>query len=64
VCSWSQGYSSEPIPFDGRSDYVGFTNLGIPAGGIFAGPEGQRAARMTKRSLLFKYRGHQPARPR
>jgi Zn-dependent M28 family amino/carboxypeptidase len=28
------------IPFDGRSDYVGFTNLGIPAGGVFAGAEG------------------------
>jgi Zn-dependent M28 family amino/carboxypeptidase len=35
----SQGFVSEPIPFDGRSDYVGFTNLGIPAGGIFAGAE-------------------------
>jgi Zn-dependent M28 family amino/carboxypeptidase len=35
----SQGYVSEPIPFDGRSDYVGFTDLGIPAGGIFAGAE-------------------------
>lgn len=28
------------IPFDGRSDYVGFTNRGIPAGGVFAGAEG------------------------
>jgi Zn-dependent M28 family amino/carboxypeptidase len=28
------------IPFDGRSDYVGFTDLGIPAGGVFAGAEG------------------------
>ena len=35
----SQGLSSETIPFDGRSDYVGFTNLGIPAGGIFSGAE-------------------------
>jgi Zn-dependent M28 family amino/carboxypeptidase len=35
----SQGLSSEPIPFDGRSDYVGFTDRGIPAGGIFAGAE-------------------------
>jgi hypothetical protein len=35
----SQGFSSETIPFDGRSDYVGFTDLGIPAGGIFAGAE-------------------------
>ncbi|RLV92990.1 Aminopeptidase Y [Spathaspora sp. JA1] len=28
------------IPFDGRSDYVGFINNGIPAGGIFTGAEG------------------------
>jgi len=35
----SQGYVSEQIPFDGRSDYVGFTDRGIPAGGIFAGAE-------------------------
>jgi Zn-dependent M28 family amino/carboxypeptidase len=28
------------IPFDGRSDYVGFTDRGIPAGGVFAGAEG------------------------
>ena len=28
------------IPFDGRSDYVGFTDQGIPAGGVFAGAEG------------------------
>ena len=26
-----------PPAFDGRSDYVGFINRGIPAGGIFAG---------------------------
>ena len=35
----AQGLTSEPIPFDGRSDYVGFTERGIPAGGIFAGAE-------------------------
>ena len=35
----SQGLAYETIPFDGRSDYVGFTNRGIPAGGIFAGAE-------------------------
>ncbi|MFL5902882.1 MAG: M28 family peptidase, partial [Solirubrobacteraceae bacterium] len=35
----TQGLSSEQIPFDGRSDYVGFTDRGIPAGGIFAGAE-------------------------
>ncbi|KAI5952465.1 APE3 [Candida jiufengensis] len=28
------------VPFDGRSDYVGFINHGIPAGGIATGAEG------------------------
>ena len=32
------------IPFDGRSDYVGFTKRGIPAGGVFAGAEGVKTA--------------------
>jgi Zn-dependent M28 family amino/carboxypeptidase len=27
------------VAFDGRSDYVAFTNVGIPAGGIFTGAE-------------------------
>lgn len=27
------------VPFDGRSDYVGFINNGIPAGGIATGAE-------------------------
>jgi hypothetical protein len=31
--------ATERIPFDGRSDYVGFVNRGIPSGGIFAGAE-------------------------
>jgi Zn-dependent M28 family amino/carboxypeptidase len=35
----SRGQAHEPIPFDGRSDYVAFTNAGIPAGGIFTGAE-------------------------
>jgi Zn-dependent M28 family amino/carboxypeptidase len=35
----SQDQATEPIPFDGRSDYVAFTNAGIPAGGIFTGAE-------------------------
>jgi Zn-dependent M28 family amino/carboxypeptidase len=35
----SQAQAHEPIPFDGRSDYVAFTNAGIPAGGIFTGAE-------------------------
>ncbi|MFL5875732.1 MAG: hypothetical protein ACJ76T_07595, partial [Solirubrobacteraceae bacterium] len=34
----SQGLSSEQIPFDGRSDYVGFTDRGIPAGGSSPAP--------------------------
>jgi Zn-dependent M28 family amino/carboxypeptidase len=34
-----RGLASETIPFDGRSDYVAFTDVGIPAGGIFAGAE-------------------------
>jgi Zn-dependent M28 family amino/carboxypeptidase len=35
----SQGLKYETIPFDGRSDYDAFTQVGIPAGGIFAGAE-------------------------
>jgi hypothetical protein len=35
---------SEPIPFDGRSDYVGFIDRGIPAGGVFAGAEAHKTA--------------------
>jgi acetylornithine deacetylase/succinyl-diaminopimelate desuccinylase-like protein len=33
------GMATQPVAFDGRSDYVGFINRGIPAGGIFAGAE-------------------------
>ena len=35
----AQGLYKEPVAFDGRSDYVAFTNVGIPAGGIFTGAE-------------------------
>ena len=42
---WAKhGLSSEPIPFDGRSDYVGFVNRGIPSGGVFAGAEAPKTA--------------------
>src|SRR4051794_36804689 len=42
---WAErGMVSEPIPFDGRSDYVGFINRGIPAGGVFAGAEAPKTA--------------------
>ncbi len=40
----SQGQANEPIPFDGRSDYVAFTDAGIPAGGIFTGAEAIKTA--------------------
>lgn len=31
------------VPFDGRSDYVGFIDVGIPAGGIATGAEGVKS---------------------
>jgi hypothetical protein len=40
----AHGLASERVPFDGRSDYVGFTDRGIPAGGVFAGAEGVKTA--------------------
>ncbi len=40
----SNGQQTERIPFDGRSDYVGFTDRGIPAGGVFAGAEAPKTA--------------------
>jgi Zn-dependent M28 family amino/carboxypeptidase len=47
---WSRrGMVSEPIPFDGRSDYVGFINRGIPAGGVFAGAEAPKTAQQVAR---------------
>ena len=39
-----QSLLSEPIPFDGRSDYVGFVKRGIPSGGVFAGAEAPKPA--------------------
>jgi hypothetical protein len=40
--------NSEPIPFDGRSDYVGFVNRGIPSGGVFAGAEAPKTAQQVQ----------------
>jgi hypothetical protein len=40
----SKGLATDRVPFDGRSDYVGFTDRGIPAGGIFAGAEQPKTA--------------------
>ena len=36
----AQGEPYKPTAFDGRSDYFGFINAGIPAGGLFTGAEG------------------------
>lgn len=36
----SEGEYTEPTEFDGRSDYFGFIEAGIPAGGLFTGAEG------------------------
>jgi Zn-dependent M28 family amino/carboxypeptidase len=40
----SQGLATEPTPFDGRSDYGPFIAVGIPAGGLFSGAEGEKTA--------------------
>ena len=40
----SQGKQTEPTDFDGRSDYFGFIEAGIPAGGLFTGAEGLKTA--------------------
>lgn len=36
----AHGLNYTLVPFDGRSDYVGFIDVGIPAGGIATGAEG------------------------
>jgi Zn-dependent M28 family amino/carboxypeptidase len=40
----SQGVAAEGTDFDGRSDYGGFIEAGIPAGGLFTGAEGIKTA--------------------
>jgi Zn-dependent M28 family amino/carboxypeptidase len=40
----SQGLATEPTAFDGRSDYFGFIENGIPAGGLFSGAEDIKSA--------------------
>jgi Zn-dependent M28 family amino/carboxypeptidase len=37
-----QGLASAPTAFDGRSDYGPFIEVGIPAGGLFSGAEGEK----------------------
>lgn len=38
----SQGLATTPTAFDGRSDYGPFIAVGIPAGGLFSGAEGEK----------------------
>jgi Zn-dependent M28 family amino/carboxypeptidase len=40
----SQGLATEPTAFDGRSDYGPFIAVGIPAGDLFSGAEGEKTA--------------------
>lgn len=42
------GKNSVPTEFDGRSDYDGFLQIGIPAGGIFMGAEGLKTEEEAK----------------
>lgn len=41
----SQGLPAAPTQFDGRSDYFGFIENGIPAGGLFTGAEDLKTVR-------------------
>ncbi|MCT7658644.1 M28 family metallopeptidase [Mycobacterium deserti] len=43
------GKPAQDISFDGRSDYDGFTQAGIPAGGIFTGAEAKMTDDQAKR---------------
>jgi Peptidase family M28/PA domain len=37
-----QGLATDPTAFDGRSDYGPFIAVGVPAGGLFSGAEGEK----------------------
>ena len=43
------GKPPEDISFDGRSDYDGFTQAGVPAGGIFSGAESKMSDEQARR---------------
>lgn len=49
--SWyvAHGLNYTLVPFDGRSDYVGFIDVGIPAGGIATGAEGVKTKKGVER---------------
>ena len=59
-----QGMASDPIPFDGRSDYVGFVNRGIPSGGVFAGAEAPKTAAQVAKYGGVQGRAAGPVLPR
>jgi Zn-dependent M28 family amino/carboxypeptidase len=40
----SAGKTPQDTEFDGRSDYDGFTQAGVPAGGLFSGAEAKKSA--------------------
>ena len=40
----SRGLPTVPVEFDGRSDYQGFFDVGIPTGGVLTGAEGLKTA--------------------
>ena len=56
----AQGVPSEPTDFDGRSDYFGFIEAGIPAGGLFTGAEGIKSA---EQAALYGGTAGQPYDP-
>jgi Zn-dependent M28 family amino/carboxypeptidase len=62
---WSQrGMVSEPIPFDGRSDYVGFVDRGIPAGGVSPAPRRPRPPRRSPSTVASRASSSTPATTR
>jgi Zn-dependent M28 family amino/carboxypeptidase len=44
----SAGKTPQDTSFDGRSDYDGFTQAGIPAGGLFSGAEDKKSPEQAK----------------
>jgi Zn-dependent M28 family amino/carboxypeptidase len=44
----SAGKTAQDTSFDGRSDYDGFTQAGIPAGGLFSGAEAKKSAEQAR----------------
>ncbi|BBU24605.1 amidohydrolase [Mycobacterium xenopi] len=44
----SAGKTAQDTSFDGRSDYDGFTQAGIPSGGLFSGAENKKSEEQAK----------------